>query len=101
MSDFDNIWLACMGSWAVAGGYSPTVGFSVALLSAVGGEWIFVDKPSDGTCMLAFKATQTCNYIPGPLPLPYATFKSLVLRAGLQIVESGTTVITPAGWTPP
>lgn len=101
LRDFTTIWLACRGNWAVVGGYSPSVGFSVGLLNYVG-VWVFTDRPSDGWCMLDFKTTQVCNYNPPPtLPIPYSVFRALVLKAGLQIVEGGTTVTAPAGWKPP
>ena len=101
-TDFVTIWLACKGNWAVAGGYSQTVGFSVGLLNYIGGAWIFIDAPSDGTCMLDFRTTAYCDYSPPPtLPIPYATFRTLVTDAGMKIVEGGTTVTTPLGWEPP
>ena len=101
LHDFTTIWFACRGNWAVVGGYAPSVGFSVALLQFIG-IWVFADQPSDGTCMLDLKTTQVCDFNPPPvLPLPYATFASLVLKAGMQVVDGGTTVTAPAGWRPP
>lgn len=99
--NFQTLWLACQGDWALAGGYSTTIGFSVALLNKVNGSWAFIDNPSDGFCMLARNTLGGCNFGASPtLPIPYRQFRVLVISAGLRVVGSGNSVTMPAGWTP-
>jgi len=95
------MWFACQGTYALVGGYSANVGYSVALLKQSGGAWAFVVQPDDGTCFAATSASPPpCAGENYSWPIPISDLEALASQAGLSINEYGD-VAPPAGWTPP
>ena len=97
--DFQPLWTACEGGYALVGGYSPNVGFSIALLQQSGSTWSYVAQPNDGTCFAATPSTPNCQG-ETPWPISNAELDQLVSQAGLALDGQGD-VTTPAGWSPP
>jgi hypothetical protein len=97
--DFQPLWTACNGSYALVGGYSANVGFSIALLQQSGSSWAYVAQPNDGTCFAATPNVPNCQG-ETPWPISSAELDQLVSQAGLALDGQGD-VTTPPGWSPP
>jgi hypothetical protein len=97
--DFQPLWTSCQGGYALVGGYSANVGFSIALLQQSGSTWSYVAQPNDGTCFAATPNTPNCQG-ETPCPISNAELDQLVSQAGLALDGQGD-VTTPPGWSPP